>query len=81
MEQSKIDRINELARKSKTPEGLTEEERREQAELRSEYIASVKRSLVAQLDHTYLVDEKGNRRPLKRAPGKVTKTLFDKENE
>lgn len=70
MEQSKIDRINALARKSKTPEGLTEEERREQAELRAEYIASVKRNLVAQLDNTYLVDEKGNRRPLKRTPEK-----------
>ncbi len=66
MEQSKIDRINVLARKSKTPEGLTEEERREQAELRSEYIESVKRNLVAQLDNTYVVDEKGNKRPLKR---------------
>lgn len=70
MEQSKIDRINALARKSKTPEGLTEEERREQAELRAEYIAAVKRNLVAQLDNTYLVDEKGNRRPLKRTPKK-----------
>lgn len=70
MEQAKIDRINVLARKSKTPEGLTEAERREQAELRSEYIASVKRNLVAQLDNTYVVDEKGNKRPLKRTPEK-----------
>lgn len=66
MEQEKIDRINELARKSKTPEGLTEEERQEQAVLRAEYIAAVKRSLTAQLDNTYLVDEYGNRRPLKK---------------
>ena len=35
MEQKQIDRINELARKAKTPEGLTEWERMEQAALRS----------------------------------------------
>ena len=40
MEQKKIDRINELARKAKT-EGLTEAETAERAALRSEYIDSV----------------------------------------
>jgi len=64
MEQSKIDRINVLARKSKA-EGLTEEEKAEQAVLRREYIDSVKASLVGHLDHTYVVDEKGNKRKLK----------------
>lgn len=64
MEQYKIDRINVLARKSKT-EGLTEEEKREQAMLRREYIDAVKASLCANLDNTYLVDEKGNKRKLK----------------
>lgn len=64
MEQFKIDRINELARKSKT-EGLTEEEKQEQAVLRREYIDAVKASLCANLDNTYLVDEKGNKRKLK----------------
>ena len=33
MEKKQIDRINELARKAKTPEGLTEWERMEQAAL------------------------------------------------
>ena len=66
MEQAKIDRINELARKSKTADGLTEEERQEQALLRAEYIAAVKRSLTDQLDNTYLVDGQGNKRPLKK---------------
>ena len=61
MEQSKIDRINVLARKSKT-EGLTEEEKAEQAVLRREYIDSVKASLCAHLDNTYIVDEHGNKR-------------------
>lgn len=62
MEQRKIDRINFLAKKSRTPEGLTEEERQEQAALRREYIDSFKRSLCMQLDNTYIVDEKGNKR-------------------
>ena len=37
MDQKQIDRINELARKAKTPEGLTEWERMEHAALRREY--------------------------------------------
>lgn len=64
MEQRKIDRINFLAKKSRTPEGLTEEERQEQAALRREYIDSFKRSLCLQLDNTYIVDDKGNKRKL-----------------
>lgn len=64
MEQRKIDRINFLAKKSRTPEGLTEEERQEQAALRREFIDSFKRSLCMQLDNTYIVDEKGNKRKL-----------------
>ena len=36
MDQKQIDRINELARKSRTPEGLTEWEQAEQAALRRE---------------------------------------------
>ncbi|HIR09216.1 MAG TPA: DUF896 domain-containing protein [Candidatus Avoscillospira stercoripullorum] len=63
MEQEKIDRINVLARKSKT-EGLTEAEKEEQAALRREYVAAVKRNLTAQLENTYLVDEKGQKRKL-----------------
>lgn len=63
MEQAKIDRINVLARKSKT-EGLTEAEKEEQAALRREYVAAVKRNLTAQLENTYLVDETGQKRKL-----------------
>lgn len=66
MIQEKIDRINELARKSKTPEGLTEDEKKEQAVLRREYIDSFKASLVSQLENTYIVDEKGNKRKVER---------------
>ena len=53
-----IDRINELARKAKA-EGLTEEEKAEQAKLRREYVASVVGNLRAQLDNTYIKKENG----------------------
>ena len=66
MEQSKIDRINALAKKSKTPEGLTEEEKAEQKILRQEYINSFKANLISQLENTYIVDEKGNKKKLGR---------------
>ena len=59
-----IARINELARKSKTPEGLTEAEKAEQAELRRRYVANIKASLMADLDNTYIMDEKGNKTKL-----------------
>lgn len=65
MEQCKIDRINELARKAKAG-ALTPEEQAEQAALRQEYIAAFRSSLRAQLDNTVVVDEQGNRRPLRR---------------
>lgn len=65
MNQIQIDRINALARKAKA-EGLTSEEAAERDELRRQYVAAVKASLTGHLDNTYLVDEKGNKRPLPR---------------
>ena len=65
MEQSRIDRINALARKAKA-EGLTDEETRERDVLRREYVESVRRNLTAQLENTWVVDEHGNRRKLTR---------------
>jgi len=64
MEQSKIDRINELARKAKTPEGLTAEEAAEREVLRREYVEGFKRSLRAQLDNTVIQYPDGTRRKL-----------------
>ncbi len=64
MEQKKIDRINQLARKAKTAEGLTPEELRERDTLRREYIDAVVGSLRRELEHTYVVDEHGNKRKL-----------------
>ena len=66
MDQKQIDRINELARKAKSPEGLTEWEEAERAALRREYVDSVLGSLRGQLDNTYIVDEKGHKRKLKK---------------
>ena len=60
MEQAKLDRINELYHKSKA-EGLTSEELEEQAILRREYIDSYKRSLVGQLENTYIVEPDGSK--------------------
>ena len=65
MNQQQIERINELARKAKTAEGLTEEEKAEQAVLRRAYIDSVVGNLKGQLDNTVIVDEKGRRRKLR----------------
>ncbi len=70
MTQDKIDRINELARKQKTEEGLTDEERLEQQKLRSEYINSIKRNLSLQLESTVILDEKGNKRKVKKKGSK-----------
>ena len=64
MEQKKIDRINELARKAKTAEGLTDEEVREREILRREYVDAVVGNLRRELEHTYVVDEHGNKRKL-----------------
>ena len=60
-----INRINELAKKSKTV-GLSEEEKQEQARLRQEYIDGFKRNLRAQLDNCYVLDEQGNKTKLKK---------------
>lgn len=58
MDQNKIDRINALARKSKT-EGLTPAELAEQKTLREEYIAGFRTSLKAQLDNTVVLNPDG----------------------
>ena len=66
MDQKQIDRINELARKAKSPEGLTEWEEAERAALRREYVDSVLGSLRGQLDNTYIMDETGQKHKLKK---------------
>ena len=69
MDEKKIERINELACKAKTPDGMTPEETAEREELRREYIDAVKGSLLAHLDNTWVVDEQGNKKKLQRRGG------------
>lgn len=59
MNEEKIARINELARKSKA-EGLTETEKQEQTILRQEFIASFRNNLKAQLDNIDVVNPDGS---------------------
>lgn len=62
--QKQIDRINALARKSRTPEGLTEAEKEEQAALRAQYVAAVRESLTANLGNTYIQEPDGTKHKL-----------------
>lgn len=59
-----IARINALAAKAKTPEGLTPEEIEERAKLRRIYIDSVKANLVGQLENTYILRPDGTKQKI-----------------
>lgn len=59
MTQEKIQRINELYRKSQA-EGLSEAEKKEQDLLRKEYIANVKKNLINQLNNIDMVNDDGS---------------------
>ena len=65
MEQSKIDRINALAKKSKA-EGLTDEEKKEQKKLREEYILDFRAGMRGILDNTYIEYPDGTRRKVEK---------------
>lgn len=54
MVKEKIDRINFLAKKSKTPEGLTPEEKEEQKKLRDEYIREFRAQFTGIMENTYI---------------------------
>ncbi len=68
MDQSKIERINELARLAKT-RPLTDAEAAERQALRAEYIAAYRASLVSQLDSLVIERPDGTREKLKRTRG------------
>ena len=65
MEKAKIERINELARKSKETE-LSPEEKAEQAALRQEYILEIRASFGATLDNTVIQYPDGSRKSLRK---------------
>ena len=63
MEQKKIDRNNELAHLAKARE-LTEEELKERAALRAEYIADFRRATINVLENTYIQTPDGKKHKL-----------------
>ena len=58
MNDQELARINELARKSKA-EGLTEDELKEQKELRQRYIEAVRMNLRGQLNNIDIINKEG----------------------
>lgn len=70
MTDEKIKRINELAKKQRES-GLTDSEKTEQAKLRREYIDSYKRSLISQLDNTYILHPDGTKTKVMPKPDKT----------
>lgn len=56
MEKEKLNRINELAHKSKA-EGLTDEEKIEQAALRSEFLAEIRADVRASLESIEIIED------------------------
>ncbi len=69
METERLKRINELAKKQKEV-GLTDDERREQAQLRSEYLAAFRKNFETQLENTYIVDPDGTKHKLEKKSNK-----------
>lgn len=65
MTEQLIKRINELAKKAKA-EGLSEEEKAEQAALREQYIAEYRKHFTGILDNTYIQRPNGEKTKLKR---------------
>lgn len=66
MTDEKIKRINALAAKSRTKEGLTESEKKEQQQLRIEYRQSIVGNLTNQLENCVIVEKDGRRTPVKK---------------
>ena len=59
-----LDRINALAKKSKTEQGLTPEEKEEQAQLRKAYVEAMRASLRGQLENTVVIYPDGTKKKL-----------------
>lgn len=59
LSQDKLDKINQLARKQRE-DGLTEDEKKEQEELRAEYIKAFRSGMRNSIEGMKIVDEEGN---------------------
>lgn len=59
LSQDKLDRINVLARKQRA-EGLTDEEKKEQDDLRQQYIKAFRSGMRNSIEGMKIVDEEGN---------------------
>ena len=57
MDKKKIDRINELAKKARSSDGLTPEEMTERAKLREEYINAIRQNFKQTLDNIEIIDK------------------------
>ena len=53
----KIDRINELAKKARSSDGLTPEEMTERAKLREEYLNAIRQNFKQTLDNIEIIDK------------------------
>lgn len=65
MTEELLSRINYLAQKSKT-EGLTEEEKEEQKNLRMQYIAEFRQGMQNTLDNVYIMDKDGQKKKIQK---------------
>ncbi|MCC8142113.1 MAG: DUF896 domain-containing protein [Lachnospiraceae bacterium] len=79
MDDGVLDRINWLYNKEKT-EGLTEEEKVEQSELREIYLATFRRNLKNQLDNIDIENPDGTVENLGEKHAIEVKEAFDPEN-
>ena len=70
MNESRIARINELYHKSQA-EGLTKEEKEEQAKLRAEYLAAIRANIRGQLNNIDMVNPDGTIENLGETHGKT----------
>ena len=57
MDKKKIDRINELAKKARSSDGLTPEEMTERAKLREEYLNAIRQNFKQTLDNIEIIDK------------------------
>lgn len=79
MNEEKIARINELYRKSQN-EGLTPAEKEEQAKLRQEYIAAVRKNLRGTLENVSILEPDGSVTDLKKVAEAKRKQRENKLN-